>query len=226
MRARLPVAARRLPSGFCMVLALALVACMASPTEQLVQAEKLLSGLESKGAEQYLTYELAEARQKIEEAKKLMRQDQAELAGEYLFRAYQKLDSCSIVFVQMQRKAEAASREGITKVTSELARLEQIVANLPRQTYVDQNRHDIHVYRLRRYHKDIATLVSLLQVQNFPEVLRRISDLDAQLQKTLVSLTNSVRVTTTQVQTTRKQEIKEQPPERKMNNLYANSPTR
>ncbi|MCL4704424.1 DUF4398 domain-containing protein [bacterium] len=226
MRALSRVVARRLPGGCCMVLALALAACVTSPTEQLEQAEKLLSGLESKGAEQYLTYELAEARQKIEEAKKFMRQDQVELAGEYLFRACQKLDSCSIVFVQMRRTAEIASREGIKKVSSELARLEEMVANLPRLTYVDQNRHDIHVYRLRRYHKDIAALASLLQVQNFPEVLRRISELDTQLQKTLVGLTNSVRVTATPVQTTRKQEIKEPPPERKINNLYANSPTR
>lgn len=226
MRAPLRVAARRLPGGLGMLLALALVACVASPTEQLVQAEKLLSGLESKGAQQYLTYDIAEARQRIEEAKKFMRQDQVERAGEYLFRACQKLDSCSIVFVQMRRKAEAASRDGLKRVTNELERLEQIVASLPRQTYVDQNRHDLHVYRLRRYQKELAAAVALVQVQNFLEVLDRIAELDSQLQKTLDSLTNPVRVTSASAQSPGKQETKEQPQEKKLNNLYANSPTR
>ncbi|MDZ7269850.1 MAG: hypothetical protein ONB48_21415 [candidate division KSB1 bacterium] len=196
MRANVRVVARRLPGGFFALLALALVACSTSPTEQLARAEKLLSGLESKGADQYLTYELAEARRGIEEAKKFIRHDDRERANISLARVCQKLDSCSIAFLQLRRLAEAASRQRVQLLSSQLEVLEKTIAGLPRQTYVDQNRHDIHVHRLRRYHKDVESMLALIQLQNFPEVLRRAAELELQVQKALIGLTTSARFTT------------------------------
>ncbi len=210
MRAKLRVVARQLPGGLFILLALALVACSTSPTEQLVRAEKLLSGLESKGADQYLTYELAEARRGIEEAKKFIRQNNSERAGAYLFRVCQQLDSCSVVFLQMRRLAESASRQRVQLLSSQLDVLEKAIAGLPRQTYVDQNRHDIHVYRLRRYHRDIESMLALIQIQNFPEVLRRAAELENQVQKALIGLTTSAKFTAqpapTSVEKPRKEE--------------------
>jgi len=182
------VAARRLPGGLFLPLALVLVACGTSPTEQLTRAEKLLDRLESKGADQYLTYDMADVRRQIEEVKKSIRKNSFETAGRSLYNICQKLDSCGVAFMRLQRMADSRSREWLVTLSSQVQVLEETVALLPRQTYIDQNRHDIHVHRLRYYREEIEALSALVHNQEFPEALRAAAELESQIEKTFAGL--------------------------------------
>jgi len=193
------IAARHLQGGLYALLALVLVACAASPTEQLDRAEALLSRLESDGADQYLTYEMAEIRRGIEKAKKFMRGNRFEIAGEVLYQVCQKLDSCGVAFVKLRSDAEMRSHEKLQRLASELLALETAVSQLPRTTYVDQNRYDIQIHRLRRYHAELSDLGALIENQNFPEAIRRASNLEFQVEKTIAGVRATSRYTTRRV---------------------------
>jgi hypothetical protein len=171
MRARLCAVARRLPGGLLLSLVLALGACETSPTEQLTRAETMFSRLESKGADQYLIYQMAEIRRGIEIARKDIRNNRFEVAYRSLHGICQRLDSCSTAFLNLRKKAAAESQQQAHRLGRELESLEQAVALLPRQTYVDQNRYDIQVHRLRRYRQELVAMEDLIQNQNFQKAL-------------------------------------------------------
>jgi hypothetical protein len=173
MRAKLCAHARRLPGGLLLALVLALVACGTSPTEQLTRAETMLNRLESKGADQYLIYQMAEIRRGIETAKKNMRNNQIEVAYRSLNAICERLDSCGTAFISLRNKAATASQQRAQTLTDKLEALEHAITQLPRQTYVDQNRYDIQVHRLRRYHEELAGMQELIQKQDFPKALDR-----------------------------------------------------
>ncbi len=171
MQAKLGALARRLPGGLLLPLVLALVACETSPTEQLSRAEIMLNRLESKGADQYLIYELAEIRRGIETARKDMRNNRIAAAGRSLYAICASLDSCSTAFVNLRNQAATESRQQLQAMAQKLETLEQAITQLPRQTYVDQNRYDIQVHRLRRYHQAVADIEDLIQEQDFQKAL-------------------------------------------------------
>ena len=173
MRAKLCAHARRLPGGLLLSLVLALVACATSPTEQLTRAETMLSRLESKGADQYLIYQMAEIRRGIETAKKHMRNNQIEVAYRSLNAICERLDSCGTAFISLRNKAASSSQQRVLTLTEKLEVLEQAITHLPRQTYVDQNRYDIQVHRLRRYHQELSSMQELIQKQDYQKALDR-----------------------------------------------------
>jgi hypothetical protein len=212
MRAFRSIIARRLPSGCLLLLVLAQGACSTSPTEQLIRAEKLLNTLESKGANQYLTFQMAEIRRQIEESRKFIRTNRFEVAGETLHRVCQRLDSCGVAFMQLRTRAEASSREQLEVLTARVGSLQELVGRLPRQTYVDQNRYDIYAHRLRRYHNDLQELETLIRDQNFPEALQRAEYLERQLEMSFAGLAASNKF---KIEPTRKtSEPAVQPPKR------------
>jgi hypothetical protein len=188
MRARLCAVARRLPSGLWLLLVLALGACETSPTEQLTRAETMFSRLESKGADQYLIYQMAEIRRGIEIARKDIRNNRLETANRSLSGICERLDSCGAAFMDLRNKAAAESRQQVQWLTQKLETLEQALALLPRQTYVDQNRHDIQALRLRRYHQDLLAMESLIQNQDFQMALGKGDDLVRRVQFMLAGL--------------------------------------
>ena len=201
MRAYLPTA-RQLLCGLLMPLVLVLVACATSPTEDLVRAEKLLSRLESKGANQYMIYEMAEVRRQIEVAKKFIRKNHFEVAGESLYRICQKLDSCGVAFMQLRKLAAFQSKEQVRYLLNRLSDLQNAVAQLPRQTYVDQNRYDIHIHRIERYHETLNQIKTLLDREYYPEALRKGNFLVYQLEKTFTGLiTTSYKYPSTNLKT-------------------------
>ncbi len=190
MRVPRVVAARRLPGGFFLPLVLALVACSTSPSEQLLQAEKSLGTLEAKGAEQYLTFEIAELRRGIEVAKKDIRNNRAEIAGTALDNICAKLDSCSVALSKLKSYAETRSRQQLAFLGAQLTTLESALERLPKLTYVDQNRYDIHMHRLRRYHKDLQNMEALIASENFPEALEKGSTIQLQVAKIFSGLSD------------------------------------
>lgn len=191
MRVCPAVSARRLPCGLLLLAALALVACSTTPSEQLLQAENMLGTLEAKGAEQYLTYELAELRRGIEEAKKDIRNNREDKAGVSLNNICSKLDSCEVAFQKLKAYAETRSRKQVAFLGVQLKTLESALEKLPKLTYVDQNRYDIHMHRLRRYHKDLQNLESLIANEDFPEALEKGSAIQLQVAKIFSGLSNS-----------------------------------
>lgn len=190
MRVRQVLAARRLLGGLLLPLVLALVACTTSPSEQLLHAEKLLSNLETKGAEQYLTFEIAELRRGIEEAKKDIRRNRIETASNMLGNICRQLDSCGVLLVKLKSDAETRSRQQMVFLGAQLRTLESALERLPKLTYVDQNRYDIHMHRLRRYHKDLESMEALIASENFPEALEKGSTIQLQVAKVFSGLTD------------------------------------
>ncbi|MGH7493384.1 MAG: hypothetical protein ACREOO_13470 [bacterium] len=205
MRARLCAVARRLPSGLLLPLVLALGACETSPTEQLTRAETMFSRLESKGADQYLIYQMAEIRRGIEIARRDIRNNRLETAYRSLHGICERLDSCGTAFMNLRKKAAAESQQQVQWLVQELETLEQTLALLPRQTYIDQNRYDIQAHRLRRYHQELVTMEGLIQNQDFQRALNKGDDLMQQIQVMLAGLkpgpvlTSRKRSVTTQV---------------------------
>jgi hypothetical protein len=174
-----------------LLVALALVACSTSPSEQLLQAESKLVALEAKGGEQYLTFELAELRRGIEEAKKDIRNHRAEIAGASLDNICRRLDSCEVAFVKLKAYAETRSRKQVAFLGAQLKTLEGALERLPKLTYVDQNRYDIHMHRLRRYHKDLQNLEALIASENYPEALEKGSTIQLQVAKIFSGLSEA-----------------------------------
>jgi hypothetical protein len=181
MRAKSYAVARLLPSGLLLPLVLALGACETSPTEQLSRAETMFSRLESKGADQYLIYQMAEIRRGIEIARKDIRNNRLETAYRSLYGICERLDSCGTAFMHLRKKAAAESKEQTRWVGQELVSLEQAVLLLPRQTYVDQNRYDIQVHRLRRYQQELVAMEALILDEDFQKALEKGYDLVQQV---------------------------------------------
>lgn len=188
MRVCSVVSARRWLRGFSLLAALALVACSTSSSEQLLQAEKLLATLEAQGADQYLIYEIAELRRGVEEAKKDMRNNRAEIAGVKLDDICRRLDSCGVAFIKLKDYAENRSRQQLAFLGAQLQTLEGELGRFPKLTYVDQNRYDIHMHRLRRYQKDLKGLEALIAGEDFPEALEKGSVIQLQVAKIFSSL--------------------------------------
>ncbi|MDZ7360184.1 MAG: DUF4398 domain-containing protein [candidate division KSB1 bacterium] len=188
MRAELSHAARRLITAGAAMVALFFVACADSPTDQLNRAENLLAELKSNGAEAYLKYELAGARQKLEEAKKFIRKNRFDLASEYLSSVCSTLDSCSVVFVQMRQDAEQKCQQMMVGLSSTIETLSQKMTSLPRQSYIDQNRYDIYTHRLRRFREEMGILEKLFAQQDFTTALQRSYRLDFQVKQSLTGL--------------------------------------
>jgi hypothetical protein len=188
MRAELSRAARRFITAGAAMVALFVVACADSPTDQLNRAENLLADLKSNGAEAYLKYELAGARQKLEEAKKFIRKNRFDLAGEYLSSVCRTLDSCSVAFVKRRLDAEQKCQQMMVGLSGAIETLSQQMTGLPRQSYIDQNRYDIYTHRLRRYREEIDILEKLFAQQDFTTALQRSYRLDFQVKQSLTGL--------------------------------------
>ena len=188
-------AARKARYGWAIV-ALFVVACATSPSDQLNQAESLLAKLENSGAEAYLRYDLAEARRKLEEARKCIRQNRFDVASQYLSSASQKLDSCSIAFLEMRQAAQQQCQQQFATLSTEINSLGSLMTGLPRQSYIDQNRYDIYTHRLRRYREEMDILQKLITKQDFPTALDRSARLAFQVKQSLTSLISSAPVPT------------------------------
>lgn len=177
--------------GWWALLTLFVVACATSPTEQLDQAESLLLKLESSGADAYLTYELASARRKLEEARKYIRKNHFEQASQYLNTVCQMLDSCSVVFLQKRQLAQQQCQQKMAALLADINNLGGMMTNLPRQSYIDQNRYDIYTHRLRRYREELDILQKLMGQQDFPTALQRSARLEFQVKQSLAGLMSS-----------------------------------
>lgn len=204
MRAELFIAARRPRFSFrntirkfgswWALLALFAAGCATSPTEQLNQAENLLSRLESSGADAYLTYELAHARRTLEEARKFIRKNRFELASQYLSNVCHTLDSCSVVFLQKRQLAQQQCQQLMAALLADVNSLGGMMVNLPRQSYIDQNRYDIYTHRLRRYREELNILQKLMAQQDFPTTLQRSARLQFQVKQSLAGLMSSAPI--------------------------------
>lgn len=180
--------------GWWALLALFVVACATSPSEQLSQAESLLSKLESSGADAYLTYELASARRQIEEARKFIRKNRFEVASQYLSSISQTLDSCSVAFLQKRQAAQQECQQQVVTLLTDINSLGGMMTGLPRQSYIDQNRYDIYTHRLRRYREELDILQKLMAQQDFPTALQRSARLQFQVKQSLAGLTGSMPI--------------------------------
>ena len=204
MRAELFLAARRPQFSFrktiwkagCwwVLLALFVVGCATSPSEQLNQAESLLSKLENSGADAYLTYELANARRKLEEARKFIRKNRFEMASQYLSSITQTLDSCSVAFLQKRQAAQQQCQQQVTTLFADINTLGDMMPGLPRQSYIDQNRYDIYTHRLRRYREELDILQKLMAQQDFPTALQRSGRLQFQVKQAMLGLAGSTSI--------------------------------
>jgi hypothetical protein len=176
------------------IVALFVVACATSPSEQLNQAESLLSKLESSGADAYLTYELAKARRQLEEARKFIRKNRFEMASQYLDGVSQTLDSCSVAFLQKRQIAQQQCQQQVAMLLIDIDALGGMMTGLPRQSYIDQNRYDIYTHRLRRYREELDILQKLMAQQDFPTALQRSARLQFQVKQSLAGLTGSTSI--------------------------------
>lgn len=188
MRVALTRAVRRTITAGAALVALFMVACADSPTDQLNRAENLLADLTSKGAEAYLKYELAGARQRLEEARQFIRKNRFEAAGQYLNRVCQTLDSCKVAFLQRRREAEQKCLREMADLSKNLETMRSRMTDLPRQSYIDQNRYDIYTHRLRRYSDELEILQKLFAQQDFNTALQRSFRLEFQVNQSLTGL--------------------------------------
>jgi len=191
MRAELFRVARQLFGVGLATATLFVAACADSPTEQLARAESLLEQLTNKGAEAYLKYELAGIRQKLEEARKFIRKNRFEVAGQYLSTVCQTLDSCSAAFLQLRQVAQQQCQQQMAGLFNKIETMRAQMANLPRQSYIDQNRYDIYTHRLRRYNEEMELLQKLVAQQDFPTALQRSSRLEFQVKQALAGLVSA-----------------------------------
>jgi hypothetical protein len=199
-------AARRMFGSVLVMAALLVAGCAESPSDQLSKAETILAQLKNKGAEAYLKYELASARQKLEEARQFIRKNRFEAANQYLSIVCRTLDSCSVAFFQLRQAAQQQCQQKMAGLFTNIESLRTQMTGLPRQSYIDQNRYDIYTHRLRRYREEMDILQKLIEQQDFPLALQRSIRLEFQVKQALAGLAGVAPIPDRVTQTNAEQE--------------------
>lgn len=173
--------------GVGLFLSCLLAACANSPSAELTRAQADLRRLEREGAEAYLPQQLAAARVGIRQARECIQRNNFEPAARVLKSARTLLDSCAASLAGLQHQAKAQSEAQLVRLHSGLDSLTIVLETMSKQSYLDQNRHDIHSLKLIRLRHEVAALQQDVDRGDFPLALKKGAVLERHLRKTVAA---------------------------------------
>jgi hypothetical protein len=187
---RLPI---RVPweGGLGLVLSLLAAACADSPSDDLARAQTDLIRLEQQGAEAYLPRQMRAVQEHLRVASGFVQRNRFEQAGASLRIARAMLDSCATALIGLRSHAQAGSIEKHAQLQKGLDSLAFLLQSMPRQSYLDQNRHDVLSLRLLSMRQEALAMRQDIEQKNYPEALQRAGQLERRLRKSLATAQES-----------------------------------
>ncbi len=158
--------------GGMLVAALLMTACGPSYEHQLTQARIHLTALEQSDAVRYLPETIAQLRQFYDQSESLL--NSGEVAGfdERIAQLTIRIDKAFADYEKSRLSAQKKARSLLRSIVAEVDEVTLKAKNLPRLTYIDQNRYDRVRYRIKRIHDEIHHLNAALKAQDYLLVVR------------------------------------------------------
>lgn len=175
--------------GVGFLISFLLVACANSPTAELTRAQGDLKRLEKEGAEAYLPQQLAGVREGIRQARECIQRNNFGPAGKILRSARALLDSCATSLAGLRHQAKAQSEAQLSRLQSGLDSLALTLQTMSKQSYLDQNRYDVHSLKLIRLRQEVAALRLDIDRRDYPLALQKGTVLERNVRKTLTAAT-------------------------------------
>ena len=181
---------KRVPwgGGLGLLIGLAVAGCANSPSDELVRAQTELIRLEKSGADAYMPEQLASVRQNLRSARELIKNNRFERASESLQAARKSLSSCATRLVELRGRAKSESLAKLRALTAGLDSLGTLLQGVPRQSYLDQNRYDVHSSRLGRLRQEMSAVLQDIERNDYLRALQRETVLERHLSSSLAIL--------------------------------------
>ena len=168
-----------------------LAACANSPTNELARAQTDLIRLEEQGADAYLPRQLAAARENVRLARESLQRNSFESAGRFLRSARAVLDSCAATIADLQYRAKVESEVQLSRLQIGLDSLAMVLQAMPKQSYLDQSRYDVHSLKLIRIRQEVAALRLDTERSDYLLALKKGTILERRLRKSLAAVLES-----------------------------------
>ncbi len=147
-------------------------ACAHSPQDELNKARVLFASLEQSDALKYIPRDIQRLRSRIIQAETLIRSNQFMVAEQHIRACIKDIQRA---FKTYQAKKEAAKAEAhafMTYFETQLQRCITLAAEMPRLTYVEQNRYDIVRTRLKSLYRRLKLMQHQMQNREYLSVLK------------------------------------------------------
>lgn len=165
-----------------------LMACASSPSDDLARAQSDLVRLEKLGVADYLPEQVTFIRENLRIAREFIQRNRFELANGPLSLARATLDSCAHALVAMRFSAKGKSESQFVQLQSGLDSLATLLEKMPRRSYLDQNRYDLHSIRLKELRQRIVAMREEIERKAYPQALRQGQAIERHLRKSLAAV--------------------------------------
>jgi len=162
-----------------------MAACANSPSDDLARAQTELIRLEKQGAMAYLPKQIAIARENIKIAKEFIQRNRFELANGPLVMARTILDSCAAALVIMRSSAKSNSEAQYTGLEAGLDSLTVLLSEMPRKSYLDQNRYDLYSLKLKEMRQQAISVRESMDSKDYLAALEKGKHIERHLRKSL-----------------------------------------
>jgi len=175
------------------VLMCLLSACANSPSDDLARAQTELIRLEKQGATAYLPKQIAAAKENLKMAKEFIQRNRFELANGPLAMARTMLDSCATALVVMRSSAKSNCEKQYALLQTGLDSLARLIKDMPRKSYLDQNRYDLHSFKLKEMRQQAMAVGESIDQKDYLTALESGSHIEKHLRKSLAAVRDNTQ---------------------------------
>jgi hypothetical protein len=165
-----------------------LASCANSPSDDLARAQTELIRLEKQGAAAYMPRQIAAAKENLKIAREFIQRNRFELANGPLALARTTLDSCMADLVVMRSSAKNNSEAQYARLQSGLDSLASLLKDMPRTSYLDQNRYDLHSLKLKEMRQQASALSESIGQKDYLAALEKGKHIERHLRKSLAAV--------------------------------------
>ena len=165
-----------------------MAACANSPSDDLARVQTELIRLEKQGAMAYLPKQIATARENIKIAKEFIQRNRFELANGPLVMARTILDSCAAALLVMRSSAKSNCEAQYTGLEAGLDSLTALLSEMPRKSYLDQNRYDLYSLKLKEMRQQALSVRESMDKKDYLAALEKGKHIERHLRKSLASV--------------------------------------
>ncbi len=165
-----------------------MAACANSPSDDLARAQTELIRLEKQGAIAYLPKQIATARENIKLAQQFIQRNRFELANGPLLMARTILDSCAAALLVMRSSAKSNCEEQYARLQTGLDSLALLLKDMPRKSYLDQNRYDLYSLKLKEMRQQAIAVSKGIEQKDYLAALENGKHIERHLRKSLTAV--------------------------------------
>jgi len=176
--------------GVILALAVCGSACSPTPQKELAQANNQLEQLQNSNARFYLQDELDAIRLRLKEVEVQLRMENLRRAKKEMDAAKELLTEAKKMYKSRLSKVKQESYTLISYINFHLDSINTLIQNMPRKTYVDQNRCDIARFLTQKVKKKAQNIQQLISAEDYLSALKK----SPQIHKSLNELLQLVEI--------------------------------